>query len=93
MSQQFLIESKRLKEAYYNALGSKSVVNSAALLPGFFPNDGKYKTCYNANVVGLLLDNLNMGDCRKKITFGCPRYDLWFTFIKKQKGKSQLDSR
>lgn len=87
------IENERLSSAYYNALGKKSVVQSAVLLGGFFPNDGGFRTEYSENIVGLLLDNLNMGDSRKKPVLGSPRYDLWFTFIRKKQSESLLDAR
>lgn len=90
---QIAIEKNRLHDAYFSALGEKKVVQSACLLPGFFPNDGNYPTRYQANMTGLLLDNLNMGDNRKKIGLGSVRYDLWFTFIEKKKSLARIDER
>ena len=87
------LNQERLKQSYYKALGKKVPVEVSVLLPGHFPNDGNYATKYDDFMVGILLENLNIGDQSKKKKIGDQRIDIWFTYVKKEEGDSVLDSQ
>lgn len=83
--------NRRLKTCYFGSIGSKPLQDSDHLKAGDFPNDNKYPTSYNGNMIGHLLPNMRVGDSRNPPNIGATRFDIWLTFLERNNTDGEMD--